>query len=282
MKRNKDWNQAKYERFLKDGRGSGNFAEYKPWLTIQDMPSMGRVTRVYGYTTGRIHHFFSDIQTRYFYLLEYSPYVIDIKEHYPLLDAQELLRNQDVDIEKHVGDDGTPYVFTSTFLIRTKTRDGFREYARAVKSHEKLETKNVIERFEIERRYWEAKGIDWGIVTNKEIPKVMVKNIEWLHPAMELKKYEVFEANELEMLCDTLLRQINTVSKKMRFLLNDFDEFHQLECGTGINLFKYMVWKHQIHVDIESKIDLGKLMSSELKLNDSWTKGGTGANESHG
>lgn len=282
MKRSKDWNRGKYERFLKEGRGLGNYAEYKPWLTIQDMPSMGRVTRVYGYTTKRVHHFFSDIQTRYFYLLEYSPHVIDIKEHYPLLDAQEILKNQDVEIEKHVGDDETPYVFTTTFLIKAKTKDGIREYARAVKAYEKLETKNVIDRFEIERRYWEVKGVDWGIVTNREIPKVMAKNIEWLHPALELEKHEVFDSEDLKMLCDSLLHQIGMTNQKMRLLLKCFDEHHQLDYGTGINLFKYMIWKRFLSVDIESKIDLGMLMSKDLRLHTESSNGGAVGNASHG
>lgn len=38
-----------------------------------------------------------------------------------------------------------------------------------------LEKKKTLERLEIERRYWIAKGIDWGIVTQKEISNVFAK-----------------------------------------------------------------------------------------------------------
>ncbi len=54
--------QKKIEQWIKEGRGQGEGKEYKPWLTIQDFPSMGRVTRVFGWTTQRIHHFFSQIR----------------------------------------------------------------------------------------------------------------------------------------------------------------------------------------------------------------------------
>ncbi len=36
------------QRKIKDGRGQGHFSEYKPWLTIHDVPSIGIVTRILG------------------------------------------------------------------------------------------------------------------------------------------------------------------------------------------------------------------------------------------
>ncbi len=49
--------------------------------------------------------------------------------------------------------------------------------ARTVKSSKELEDKRVIEKFEIEREYWKRKNIDWGIVTEKDIPAEMADNI---------------------------------------------------------------------------------------------------------
>lgn len=33
----------------------------------------------------------------------------------------------------------------------------------------------------LERRYWAKRNIDWGIVTDIDIPKIPVQNIEWVH-----------------------------------------------------------------------------------------------------
>lgn len=82
-KRNHSWNENKYNRFVNEGRGQGVGKEYKPWLTIQDFPSMGRVSRILGWKSGRIHHLFSDLQARYFYMLEWEDTVTDIREHFP-------------------------------------------------------------------------------------------------------------------------------------------------------------------------------------------------------
>ncbi|MFQ2394188.1 TnsA endonuclease N-terminal domain-containing protein [Aeromonas dhakensis] len=46
-----------------------------------------------------------------------------------------------------------------------------------------LEKPEVIERLELERRYWEEKEISWAIVTEREISRTAFANIQWLYPA---------------------------------------------------------------------------------------------------
>jgi len=46
--------------------------DYKPWLTVTDFSSRGRCSRIKGIKTGRVHHFMADIETWYFYLLEFD------------------------------------------------------------------------------------------------------------------------------------------------------------------------------------------------------------------
>ena len=43
-KRDNSWSMAKYQRFLKENRGTGELAGYKPWLCIQDFPQGQGVT----------------------------------------------------------------------------------------------------------------------------------------------------------------------------------------------------------------------------------------------
>ncbi len=80
-----DWTKEKKERFIIEGCGAGDGRDYKPLLRIQDFPSLGRVTRVLGWKTKRIHHLFTDMQTKYFYLLDWQDGIIDIKELFPYL-----------------------------------------------------------------------------------------------------------------------------------------------------------------------------------------------------
>lgn len=169
-KRKIDWDENKLKKWIQEGRGQGEGKDYKPWLTVQDFPSKGRVTRVFGWKTKRIHHFFTDSEARYFYLLEWEDDVLDIREHYPLFNCEEVIQNKtglNFDLFKDK-DTGTPYILSTSFLITLKKPNGKIAYvARSLKADYELERKTALERLEIERRYWQSQNIDWGIVTQK-------------------------------------------------------------------------------------------------------------------
>ncbi|OYQ89098.1 hypothetical protein B9T10_07315 [Wohlfahrtiimonas chitiniclastica] len=50
--------EKQQEKWVKEGRGSGEGSLYKPWITVRDIPSSGRSHRVYGYKSRRTHHSF--------------------------------------------------------------------------------------------------------------------------------------------------------------------------------------------------------------------------------
>ena len=43
------------QKWIKDGRGQGHGAAYKPWITVRDIASQDRSHRVFGHTTQRTH-----------------------------------------------------------------------------------------------------------------------------------------------------------------------------------------------------------------------------------
>ena len=50
------WNCRRYHKLVNEGRGLGTGSDYKPWITIHDFPSNGKVVRILGQKTHRIHH----------------------------------------------------------------------------------------------------------------------------------------------------------------------------------------------------------------------------------
>lgn len=82
---------------------------------------------------------------------------------------------------------GFPYVLTTDFSITIYAKGQFKEIARTIKPAIELDKQRVIEKFEIERRYWTAKGVDWGIVTEHEMPRILISNIEHYHPNYHLE-----------------------------------------------------------------------------------------------
>ena len=275
-KRNTNWDENKLKRWIQEGRGQGEGKEYKPWLTIQDYPSMGRATRIFGWTTQRIHHFFSDSQLKYFYLLDWEEKVVDIREHYPLLDLETVLEDTaDLKLDKFI-DKKTkePYILTTTFLITLLNHDRQKSFAaRSIKYASELSKKTTIEKLEIERRYWTAKGINWGIVTNKDINDVRAKNIEWIHSAMTSDDCNGLSRDEFDDLLDGLLYRLIDNQQNIREIISRFEKDYSLDAGAGLLLFKHLIAGRRIVVNIDKPINLNESGSS-LRLPEISGKGG--------
>ena len=174
-KRRPGWDYHHYLRYLKEGRGQGEGSDYKPWIYIHDFPSCGMSVRVPGKTTGRIHHLLSRNEEYYFYILDADPDVTDIREQFPLrlTETIEIARRMNI---RHPWKGSFPFVMTTDFLI-TKA-DGI--HARTVKCSGELDSPRVVEKFSIESRYWSDKGVDWKIVTERQIDRELALNLQWL------------------------------------------------------------------------------------------------------
>lgn len=250
----------KISKLLEQGYGKGEGKDYKPYIDVIKVASKGRASRVKGWKTNRVHHFLSDSETRFFYLMEYQDSVVDIREHYPLIDnMEELISVLDGQLIKRLFNQktGDPLVLTTSFLISEKNSSGEIQYfARSIKDYRQLENIQAIERFEVMRRYWELKGIDYGIVTNKEIPVVLAKNIEYIHSSYHLEEYGMGLKDQL-FFEDYLLNTIRDFqNKSIKESLFHFDEKLGFEDGTGLLIFKHLLARKIVEVDMNKAINL--------------------------
>ncbi|QOY37581.1 heteromeric transposase endonuclease subunit TnsA [Anaerobacillus isosaccharinicus] len=254
------------EKRLNDGRGLGIGIDYKPWLKIQDVSSQGRSTRLKGIKVPRQFEFLSDLERNYFYLLEYSDYVVDIREQYPLLPIEEtLLIAEELGIT-HPRDPKTkePIVMTTDFVSTKQVNGKQINYARTVKPKSDLADKRVLEKFEIERAYWELREIDWGIVTEEEIDKTMALNIGFVHSYKELSHFEGFEyitEDQLEDLSVVYVSRMLQVTNSIREISQQFERDFDLISGSGISIFKYLIINKVIDVNLLEKLDVNQIIS---------------------
>lgn len=174
------------ESKLQKGRGQGHGGNYTPFLRTSEVPSHGKSTRVKGWKTGRVHHFLSTHESNYFYILEWSPAVVDIREQFPLpLDETTKIAERLAIKHPVKPKDKTLAVVTTDFLIDVAKEGVTTLKARTVKPSNDLNSLRTIEKLEIERTYWRERGVDWGIVTECEIPKPLAQNVEWIHTALD-------------------------------------------------------------------------------------------------
>jgi hypothetical protein len=180
-KKNYSITETTIQNWIKEGRGASHGCNYKPWLTVRDVPSDGRSHRIFGHKSQRTHHFLSDLELAVFFVLEWHVDTEDIREQFPLRREDTLAFADELGIS-HPASQGVQQVMTSDFLVNTK--DVRRpKFVLQAKYSEALQDARTIEKLELERYYWLKKFVPWMLVTEKDIPIVVFQNISWLYPA---------------------------------------------------------------------------------------------------
>jgi hypothetical protein len=175
--------EAKFKRDLKEGRGTGRYENYIPWVNVHDFPSKGRAHRVFGTVARRIHHFFSDIEWRLFQHLDRCDDVRDIREQFPL-DRNITRRTADRIGARHplVPRTKTLNVMTTDILVDRLVNGKVEREACFVKPSSELEKPSVQAKLEIERIYWTEQEVHFRIFTEREFSRIVTKNLDWLRP----------------------------------------------------------------------------------------------------
>jgi len=255
-RRRYEWTEKKIERYIKAGRGSGTGKAYKPWLTTHDLASIGRSQRILGITTGRIHYVFSDIERRVLYVYDFSDRVADIREQFSLSREQTIRIAQQAGI-RHPRDfkNKIPIVMTTDFLIKVIVDDKYRYIARAVKQSSELRKKRTIEKLTIERLYWESNAVDWGIITEKEIPRALSDNIEWVHPYYDIEyvtePQEGFHTQAIDKILSHFPTEKDTA---LNYFSQELDDKYLWPQGTCLKLMRHLLARKILIMDFGSRL----------------------------
>jgi hypothetical protein len=244
----------KYQRWVAEGRGAARGAQYRPFLSVRDVPSLGNVNRVKGWKTGRVHQFLSNLELSFFYLLEWADAVSDINEQFPLDLAETQAIAEQLGF-KHptVPALQLPNVMTSDFKVTFARglREDFRVYS--VKPSNHL-TERTLAKLEIERRYWARRNVPWTIVTERDIDVTRARNIQWLHPYRELPPGLL--PNTLPMgKFENILRDLVITGGALSAAALDFDKQLGLPEGTGLTLARHFLATKTWRADMNQPIN---------------------------
>jgi hypothetical protein len=253
------FNAATMKRWIAEGRGQGHGEHYGPWLKVQNVPSHGYVNRILGWKTKRRHEFLSNLEASYFYLLEWSLSVIDVREQFPLLPLHETLAIAEQCGIKHPKIPGTnePVVMTTDFLVDVAHNGTTTEHARTVKPAKDLSSDRTLEKFEIERRYWLRRKVDWAIITERDIPEAFVKNIEWVHHYRDISDKFKVPAEEVQKI-ERLLAELLKGGLALTASTNTCDDQLGLEPGTGLAIVRHLLASRRWQIDMQNHIDFRK------------------------
>jgi hypothetical protein len=243
------------KRKLKAGFGSGFGPNYKPYLLVTDVPSRGTCTIIYGWKHGREHHLLSRLERNYFYVLEWDDQVTDTREQFPLTPISSTLEiARELGI-RHPSVHRSPIMMTTDFLLTLAPSGASKMIARAVKPEKELSNARVLEKLEIERHYFAERGIEWDIVTEKDIPEVVWRNVDWVHECRDAWKLCPITSIQVELVKKSISRQLQADRVvRMADMCLETDAQLGLVCGTSLKVLRHLIANKIVLVDINVRL----------------------------
>lgn len=255
------------DRWKAQGLGAGEGATYKAWIDVRCFSSKGRMSRRPSMTTHRMHHLFSDNEDYFFLMADYAPFVVDIREQFPLFpesSTQEIAQSMGVRHPKWPYST-TPLVMTTDFLLTVIDKSGSRSLiAWSLKSTDELRgrsRKSVLAKLEIERRYWLQRSVPWRLFTSEDFDQILIDNLDWLS---YLTVENGVDAIDFAAKLPTFLSAFESVLSQGLALK---DQLRNCAAALGgaayselvTDMFRYCVWHQLISLDLSVPIGLQRI-----------------------
>lgn len=185
-KQYRDFTEELYERWIEEGRGTGECESFISWIQSGDVPTKkGHFERYMCSKSGRMAVLLSGVESLHRLLFDSCANVAYVHEQVPL--DREVTRRiaRTLGVE-HPRDDDTrvDVVMTTDHLVHVRLADGqLVKYPRSSKSHTQVASFNDAEHAEIERLYWLEQGVrPWKMLTDSPtcMPQVLKDNLEKL------------------------------------------------------------------------------------------------------
>lgn len=253
------WTEAKIRRMVAEGYGEGFLAQYKPWIEVADVSSLGNSRRVWSAKTSRTHHLLSNVEFNLFRALEWQQDIIDIREQFPLDRAltQDIARSLGI---RHPYYPGTqvPTVMTVDFIVTQRVGDENHLVAYNAKRDEEAEDERSVLKLEIQRTYFEQLGFPHHAIYHSQIPLNNIANIGDIREAPlkpdELEPRPGFFSGLMSRMVHHM-PNANSNSSLVAYC-QDFDGTFGVASGTGIRVARMLMNERVLVPDLSSS-DLG-------------------------
>lgn len=251
------------ESKLKENLGTGRSSNYEPFIKVHEFGNTGRSSRIYGWKTGRIHQFLSDLELSFFLEVQWDDNCIDIREQFPLLplsDTMLIAKNLGIRHPSIRNQYGEEIVMTTDFVLTVKEGKLVRDIVRTVKPYNKLNNKRTIDKFRIEKEYFNQKGIsDWGIVTENEINMTKAKNIYFLYQSYFWDKNKDLSSYELSKHIYDFINMLVKNNFQVIETAEEFTYYKNWTEGEGLVFFKYLLAHKVIETDLDIPLNFNKM-----------------------
>ena len=262
------FDEKKINERIQQGYGQGEGKDYTPWLVVGDFSSDGQCNRVLGTKTGRLHDFFSKLESNYFNFLDWQDEVIDIREQVPLFPVCETEAIAASVGVKH------PYnnklkiscVMTTDFLFSIKSGGKITFHARSVKYVKDLENGRTQEKMSIEREYWESRGVEFDVITENSIDQEKCASLRRFLDHYTFPLSGIMEEKNADIYASILINKILQNDGRLSSVLQQFDMEHEFPTGSTLSFFYHLVARKIIPINFEGKFLPSKNINKLIDL----------------
>ncbi|MNN19471.1 hypothetical protein D3C81_1327150 [compost metagenome] len=123
--------------------------------------------------------------------------------------------------------------------------------------------------------YWESHQVDWGIVTERDLPYTLIRNVEWIHKEYhneDVERLGIFAVQSLERSLAATLLSGTPIAKACL----GCDDQMGLDAGTSLAMFRHFLARKIWVVQMNEKINPSNSANGFLVIerNDLLAKGG--------
>lgn len=267
------------ERHYNRGFGQGEGLDYRCWLRPHDFASSGMLHHAPGRIVRRQYTLFSDLELEILRYLERLRGVVDIREQfplYPIADTIELASDLGI---KHPAQRGVPVVMTTDFLCAF---DDGTQLAVAVKPLGKLLQAaskaasgiqqpglrmRTIEKLELERVFWEGRGVRWVLLTDRSIPQALRDNLRWLDNCYELSD-DIRKSAPVQAYEDKLWKELqDTPEVALRKVCHRVDRHLSVDPGSSITVLRYLLARQRWDMPLDQRFNVDRPLPSLPVIN---------------
>lgn len=261
------FNEAKTQRYLAEGRGTGEGATYQPWLKINDVPSIGRSHRPWSPKTQREHHLLSDGEWKTFLQFESREDVCDIWEQFPLDRFQTFKIALELGYRPALTLDGTSYVLTLDFMVirrlanrRTLSAYSFKYCPETLPERQK-------QLHHIAEVFLDRSGVSFELVDETTFNDDFIRNYDSVRACHDLSNQVGFHPPLVHALGAALVAKIAAGASGS--LLSACREIAN-ECnGSAEGVFtvaKHLLARRVLLTDLERRLDLAEFPLTDIRI----------------
>lgn len=260
------FDEAKVQRFIAQGRGSGTGESYLPWLKITDLPSKGRSHRIFSPKTDRIHHLLSDGEWKTFLKFEFDPDVLEIFEGFPLDRFQTYRAACDLGLRHPITLSGTPYVLTLDFLVRRRVDGRIVYIAYSFKYYPNTLPPRQWDLFRIAKECLRRQGIPLILIDETSFNEHFTRNFDSVRACYDLSDLVGFDEEVIRCVTSAFLNHLPT-AQEQTLLEASYQIADSLRTRPDIvfSIVKHLIARGILITDLGVSKDLTEIRLCELK-----------------